>query len=383
MQITVRWAERARFIVVLSQCALFATLGASAACREATGTETGLVRWSYVDELPAAVPLVDADLVAFTTTFGENRLNVLNRADGHLLWTKSFDVAVGGYGMPRANIVAFEDLLIVPAWQVYAVDRATGATRWQFSNADDFPGARELTVGDGTVFACGRRVYALDARTGAMKWELDLQEEPFKPVYSNGTLYLTTRVNQAGGLGAGHAVAINSADGTVLWSFSLPDATDAPWLGGSLGLAGVTDTQVIVPSPNGRVYALDRQNGALQWERRGRGPYSYGVILNSVVVVGGDAQYVEAVNLSTGQLAWEIRTDGSPQYIGIAPGVAIVNDGRLRAVNEAGQVTWAYGGQTHNQPTFTWAPVYAESTIFVGGMIGEERRGLYAVDAPF
>lgn len=351
-------------------------------CREATGPNTSRIRWSYLDELPAAVPFVDQDLVAFTTSLEANRINALDRTDGHLRWSKSFPV-VSGYGMPRANVAAFEDMLIVPAWNVYAVDRATGATRWQFSNADDSPGAKPLTLGDGTVFACGRRLYALDARTGTLKWEVDLQEEPFSPVYAYGVLYLTTRINRGGGLGAGHAMAIDPATGSIVWSFPLPDATDAPWLGGSVGLAGVTESQVIVPSRNGRVYALDRLTGALRWERRGRGPYDWGILLNSVVVVGGDALYLEAINLSSGNLSWELGLEGSALYISSAPGLAVVNDGRLHAVNENGKEVWAYGGDYHNEPSFSWAPAYADHTLFVGASIGGGRRGLYAVDFPF
>lgn len=379
------WLDRAHQIAIPKAIVLFTAIAALAGCGDSAGPNTGPIRWSYVDELPAAVPLADGELVAFTTSFGQNRLNVLNRADGHLVWTKSFGIPVGGsYGMPRANIAAFEDLLIVPAWELYAIDRATGATRWQFSKTDDFPGAKPLVLAAGSVFACGKRLYAVDARTGALKWELDLQEQPFSPVYAYGTLYFTTRIDRGGGaLGAGHAVAVDPANGTVLWTFPLPDASDASWLGGSVGLAGVTETQVIVPSLNGRVYALDRTTGSLLWERRGRGPYTAGVILNSVVVVGGDALYAEAINITSGQLAWEIRLDGSTEVISSGPGVAIVNDGRLRAVTDRGQVVWAYGGDFHDEPHFTWAPVYSDGTIFVGGMIANERRGLYAIDVPF
>ena len=328
--------------------------------------------------------MVDGGRVAFTTSLGQNRLNVLDRADGHLVWTKSFQIPVGGYGMPVANIAAFEDLFIVPAWDLYGVDHATGATRWKFSKVDDFPGAKWVELADGTVVSCGRRLYAVDARSGGIKWELDLHEEPFNPVYAYGTLYLTTRGNRGGGaLGAGHAVAVNPMNGSVLWTFPLPDAPDASWVGGSVGLAGVTETRVIVPSRNGRVYALDRQTGALQWERRGRGPYDHGVVLNSVVVVGGDALYIEAIDLSSGQLAWELPIEASTQYISNAPGLAVVNDGRLHAVNERGQVVWEYGSDFHDEPNFIGAPVYSDRTIFVGGMIGQERRGLYAIDVPF
>jgi outer membrane protein assembly factor BamB len=360
-------------------------LSTPSACRQATSPNTGPVRWSYVDELPAAVPSLDGERVAFTTSLGQNRLNVVDRSSGRLVWTRSFDVPVDGvYGMPLANIAPFEDLLIVPAWHLYGIDRATGATRWRFTRPDDFPGARWVVVADGTVFTCGKRLYAVDARTGTLKWELNLNEEPFDPVYAYGKLYLTTRGNRgAGALGAGHAVAINPADGSVLWKFPLPDARDASWIGGSVGVAGVTETQVIVPSRNGRVYALDRETGALQWERRGRGPYDRGTVLHSVVVVGGDALYVEAIELKSGKLAWEIRTEASTQYIGIAPGLAIVNDGRLRAVNERGQTVWSYGGDFHDEPNFVRAPVYADRTIFVGGSIGQERRGLYAIEVPF
>lgn len=353
-------------------------------CTGTTEPPSGeLVRWFHQSEYPASEPFADNELVAYTTTFGDNRLIVLDRLTGAVRWTKTLEDPTGT-GMPNGNIAAFEDLLLVPAWHLYAFDRKSGELRWTFKRDGDFPGARQLTVANGVVYATGRKLYAVDARTGLFLWELNMNEEPFRPAYMDGTVYFTTRGVRGGALVAGHAVAARAATGEVLWKYPLPDATDASWLGGSIGLAGVTSTLVVVPAQNGRVYALDRQTGTLRWERRGRGPYDRGVLLGGVVVVGGDALYVEAIDLVSGRLAWEVYAEGSVLRIGSGRGVAIANPGRLIAIDEAGKVKWSYGGDFYDEPTFIGHPVYIDGLVLVGGRhAGGTRRGFFALGVNF
>lgn len=344
-----------------------------------------MVKWAFEMGYTGADPFADDEIAAVTTAFS-NKLFVVSATDGKLRWQRSFEIPAGLYtsGMPYANILAFEDMLIVPAYNLFALDRATGAVRWTFAREGDLPGYRNAAIGGGMAFASGRRLYALDARSGALRWEFDVGEEPFRPVYSHGILYLTTKGVQGGSLRAGHAFALEAATGQVIWSFPLPDATDAPWLGGSGGLAGLTAELVVVPSRNGRVYALDRATGALRWEHRGRGPYDAGAIVGNVVVVGGDATYLEALDLLTGRLLWEKRLGGYIDKISPGPGVILVNVGRLFAFDETGQLRWAYGGADRDEIAFMGRPLYRSKTIFLGGTWPvEQRPGLFALDVPF
>lgn len=367
-------------------CGAFAwALLAPSGCSDTVGpVQDGPVRWFHQSEFPASEPFADQELVAYTTMFGDNRLIVLDRLTGAVKWIRTLEDPTGT-GMPNGNIAAFEDLLLVPAWHLYAFDRKSGVLRWTFKRDGDFPGARQLTIANGVVFATGRKLYAVDARTGMLRWELNMNEEPFRPAYMDEVVYFTTRGDRGGGaLGAGHAVAARAATGEIIWKFPLPDATDASWIGGSIGLAGVTSSLVVVPARNGRVYGLDRQTGALRWERRGRGPYDRGVLLGGVVAVGGDAPYVEAIDLASGRLAWEVPVDGTVLRMGSGPGIALALTSRLFAIGESGKVKWSYGGDFHDEPSFVGHPLYVDGLILVGGRYeGENRRGFFALDVNF
>ena len=118
-----------------------------------------------------------------------------------------------------------------PVGGVAAIDGKTGAVKWKWTPSTAANGfnpsgtRRGVSVGDGKVYTLsgGNRVVALDKDTGAIVWAT----QPTGPggaalgniakvgtVYWDGMVYVGTN---DGNRGAGFAV--NSSDGTIVWSF--------------------------------------------------------------------------------------------------------------------------------------------------------------------
>ena len=75
------------------------------------------------------------------------------------------------------------------------------------------------------MYATGRYLYAIDATSGTLLWRLDvgvqpLTEQPWRPVAIDGIVYLSTRP-ATDSVNLAHAVAVDGANGTVLWKASL------------------------------------------------------------------------------------------------------------------------------------------------------------------
>jgi outer membrane protein assembly factor BamB len=272
-------------------------------------------------------------------------------------------------------MVGTSGLVIVPAWDLFALDEQTGAARWTFSPDDDYPGADAAVGDDGSLYSVGRYIYRIQPTTGAVVWRADLQEQPFAPVAAGGVVYVGTRAAIPGTsvLGAGHAMALDAATGRVLWKTPIP-APDDPANGGVNGPGALTPDMLIVSSVNGRVYGLDRATGTVRWVYQGDRSYSAGVVmLGDVAVVASAYGKIDGINARTGAGLWRqdvgghfldrITTDGNLAYA--------VN-GRLFAVDARGRIAWRYDAG-ESVPIYTGTAL-AGGTIFVGA-----DDGFYAV----
>ncbi|MGH7717328.1 MAG: PQQ-binding-like beta-propeller repeat protein [Gemmatimonadaceae bacterium] len=331
--------------------------------------------WSHAEKGAAAQPYVDDELAIFTT-FDESRVVTLDARTGAVRWKRQLPLPAGipTSNLPSANVIAFEDLVIVPAWDLYALDRGTGAVRWVFQPPDDFPGAGEVTVSGGRVYATGRLLYALDAESGALLWRTDLGEQPFYPVVMDGVIYLTTRGAVEPGsnvLGAGHAVALDAATGEVVWRFGMPDVSSSR-RGGSVGPPFVKGELVLVAGASGRVYALDRRSGTSRWEGVGSGPYFAGLaVVDQTVIVAGDVGSVEGFDLATGALRWQTRPGSSvSNTITLGNDVALVAAGTITAYEASGRMRWQHGGAGFGGPVYNTTPTYHNGVVYAGSSAG-------------
>jgi outer membrane protein assembly factor BamB len=370
-----------RLVLLLTACTILT------GCQEPTaGGETNpAVLWRHSDKAAArSVPYADDDVAIFATG-GDTRVVALDAQSGRKRWEVRLALPseYRGRGFPPGRLVGTGDVIAVPAWDLYGLDRTTGQVRWKLAPPDDFPGAGVTLGEDGDLYATGFHLYRVDAATGAIRWRVDLGEQPFDPVEKDGVVYVGTRgeiPESRGILGAGHAVALNAQTGAVLWKTPIP-APEEPANGGVVGAGALTSDLYIVASVNGRVYALDRKTGQVRWETKGSGPYDVGVaVIGDVVVAatGSGGSYVEGFDLATGRQRWKVGV-GSSVFGSLerSGGFVLVSNGRLQAINRQGAVVWGYGGAGWNQPIISTSARVQGERLYVGTY-----EGFTALQAP-
>ncbi len=359
-----------------------------AGCQDTTGLGERHILWFLSDRQGAiGEPLVDSTLAVFTA-FSDMRVIGLDAHSGKLRWQTRLPLAAGVpyAGMPAGGILsAYQDLIIVPAWDVYALDRASGAVRWSFTEPDDYPGYNATVVAGGRVYTVGRDLYALDAASGVLKFRRSIGEQPFRPVVVDSVIYIATRREVfPGTLGNGHVMALNANTGTTIWSVPIEDPQDSG-RGGSVGPVFVTDSMAIVAGQNAVVYALDRSTGQTRWIYNGAGVYSAGLaIVDHTVIVAGDVGVVEGVDLATGHRLWQTGPGSSvTERITLGDKVALVSVGALFAFDANGQIRWQQGGAGFGGPVFSTAATYKNGLVYIGSVSPEAPGpGFYALRVP-
>jgi len=161
---------RRRWTFLGAGCLLVQLAAGLSGCDDVASSRDRRILWFHADPTGAAAePYADSTLAVFTS-FNDMRVMALDARTGALRWQQRLPSAPGApySGMPTfGNVSAFQDLIIVPAWDLYGLDRATGAVRWKFQASDDFAGYGSAFVAEGRVYSVGQYLYALDAATGA------------------------------------------------------------------------------------------------------------------------------------------------------------------------------------------------------------------------
>jgi len=93
-------------------------------------------------------PYADDDLVVFSLM--DRRVAAVRPSDGSRLWTSHLPGGTPGgiFGsLPdKGAILRWGELILVPGWDLFALDRATGAIRWTFAPAEGFPATSALAL---------------------------------------------------------------------------------------------------------------------------------------------------------------------------------------------------------------------------------------------
>ena len=372
----------------LSRARVLAALAliGSSACNDPvtpTAPPDAEVVWSHSGNAAVGQPYADDELVVFLT-LDQTSVVALDALTGAPRWEQRLPPPPGLIlrGTLTTNIVRFEDLVIVPRWDTYALDRATGAIRWVFSEPPE-SGSGTLNVGlaDDRLIVPGATgtLYALDPRTGNLLWRAELGERPVRPAVLDGIIYVATRAPLDPAsvplVGSGRAAAVDAATGDVLWNVSLPELDlTLGAIGGTVGPLSPSEHAVLGAGITGRVFALDRATGTLLWESPGAGPYFAGLVVpGETVVTAGDAARVEGFDIGNGARVWT-DAPGAPASHLITRGndAALIVAGALTAYDASGQARWRYSG-----PVFTSSATYHNDRVYVGST-----AGLHAVRRP-
>jgi outer membrane protein assembly factor BamB len=192
-----------------------------------------------------------------------------------------------------------------------------------------------------TVFLplAGGTLVALNAADGKLLWKAEAGGEmSASPTTDDRSVYAASRYSEPEqGHVHGTLRALSKSTGVTLWMRTLP----AP-AGGSL-VAG--ENALFAGSTDGRVYALDKHTGLTLWTNQySEGFSSQPLLSGQLIYLGSDGGNLLALEQTTGRLVWQYRTHGAIQGpIAVANGIVYFGsgDGYVYAFSELrAQLLW-------------------------------------------
>jgi alcohol dehydrogenase (cytochrome c) len=232
---------------------------------------------------------------------------------------------------------------------VYALDLATGKLRWEHpfnTPVISGPGPDGVAVANARVYGeTPQTVFALSATTGKTVWVdrhlLAKGQGSFEiqPQAVAGRLYLASAYGN--GRGGGILLALNAANGRVIWKFSTIVGSDTAVQADQVGAGGAWEPPLVgsdgsvtfgignpyespataIAHPARLLYSdsavnLDAATGKLRWYYQAvpndfmdhdlqTSPIAASVNGTSVIIAAGKMGYVYAINAQTGALVWK------------------------------------------------------------------------------
>ncbi len=208
-------------------------------------------------------PVVDGKAVYAASQTGD--ITKLDAETGKPVWKISAGEKLSGGTGAGDSLV----LVGTPKGMVLAFDQAAGKPLWKAKVASEVLSAPRVYNGVVVVRSGDSRIYGLDAVDGKRKW-----------VYERATPTLSLRssagvvIDDAGvafvGFAGGKLVALNSADGKIVWeaSVALPKGTTEIERIADVTSLPVADGRYVYASAyNGRTVGIERTSGRVLWNR--------------------------------------------------------------------------------------------------------------------
>ena len=259
---------------------------------------------------------------------------------------------------PRSQPLVVGDTVVVGVGRrVYAIDTATGATKWAFPPSGDAAGEFSVSpvmLGDVILApSTNNFLYAIDGATGTGKWSMNLGTTNARAVLGDkDTFYVFTNDDRILGLSA--------ANGAKSWQ------TDYEINGNIVGMPAVSSDHLIFFTTGGKLVGLNATTKTPSWEisvgsaNPDGGPMAFG---QSVYVVSGSQ--VAQINPRTGRTGWVAPLPARPAgsvAISEKGGVAVTEDGKVYTFD-------AFGKLTRTEPIDLGAGYIAGSPQTAGGNI--------------
>jgi outer membrane protein assembly factor BamB len=204
--------------------------------------------------------------------------------------------------------------------QLIALDLQNGEPVWRFtprrlsSQQNGYFGGHlgSPVIADDVVFVgAGKELYALDSATGAMRWEFAAQD------------YVTSSATVAGGRvfisDFKFVYGIDQASGKLLWSFPSESA---------ISFSPVAGADVVLVTRGERVVALDAATGAQRWELGVAGQKLIPAALNADTAFIKSTETLYALRLADGSEAWRFRDLNFVSLPALAGGQVFVVSGQ-------------------------------------------------------
>ncbi len=267
--------------------------------------KTGRINWQKALSVPAAGGLtLNNGKLFFGTSKGE--VIALDSKDGSLLWRSQLSSEI------LARIAVKDDMLVAKTidGRVYGLDKTSGKRRWIFDRTVPRLTLRgsstPIIVNDIVITASDSgKLVALTLATGKLLWEttisipqgrsqleriIDLDIDPF---IVDDVIYIAGY--------QGRIAAVKLGSGQLIWSRDF-----STWSG-----LYVDAYRVYVTDAEGRVWALNRYNGATLWRqdkllrRQLTAPQTY----DNYIVLGDYDGYLHWLNREDGKIAGRKRID--------------------------------------------------------------------------
>jgi outer membrane protein assembly factor BamB len=357
----------------------------------AVDVSTGTEKWKFSTGGPVrSSPAVAGGTVYFSSYDGN--FYALDATSGKLKWKfetageKQFEAkGLHGY-LPRAQTVPdlWDFFLSSPAvdaglvyfgsgdGNLYALDAPTGQLKWKFVTQGVVHSSPALAGGVVYFGSWDSYFYALDAATGQEKWKFKTGEDKTNynqvgiqssPAVSGGVVYFGCRDS--------HLYALDARTGQEKWRFN----NHGSWINTS---PAIYEGTAYVGSPIPALFrALDIKTGEVRFILDARM-----MIFSSPAVASGMAYFgafngkLYAVDLKTGQFAWEFQTQaGKKDALGV-----VGPDGRpdFKAVfrSQFYEDMYRAGERLFSLGSILSSPTVDRGVIYVGSTDGN----LYALE---
>lgn len=272
----------------------------------------------------------------------------------------AWEFTLSSDGTVETQPVVSTKRVLVTADRIYAIDRATGETAWEFSNDGESRSFQTPAIGGDVAHVAhqaGDRgmVTAIDPRAGSRGWSRETRETLWDPpTVHGGTLYLPCDPHYRG-FGNDNYVttlsAIDAEERTERWAFDVDNSA-----GGGFSTPATSETAVFA-SLDDTLYSVSKSTGQERW--------STTVSRYEAPSVSGGRVYVpirdglKAIDAERGDEAWRERVQGVPAiavgddrvYLGHSAGVSSLD-------TETGDVKWEVDPATEVRPTVTRDSVY-------------------------
>ena len=301
--------------------------------------ETGATRWSIKAEAAgfpsAAAVSLDAAMPLVIVGDDTGVVRAFDRADGRLAWEYETDGEISGGPtiLPATDRQSARVLVGSQDASLSCLGLADGSSVWRHSIADQI--RCSPTVGDGRVFiaGCDGKLHVIDAATGTETAAVPIDGPTgTTPAAADGVVFFGTE--------GGTFFGIDVRKAVVAWKMAPAGNAQA-----YRSSAAVSDGLVIVGTRGKAVEAFAAADGARRWRQPMRGRVDAAPVVlrradvaGSVALVADAAGRIAALDLATGQPAWEFDAGG-----GFSAGPAAVA-GRIVLASDDGTV-WCLRGE--------------------------------------
>lgn len=161
------------------------------------------------------------------------------------------------------------------------------------------------------------------------------------PIYGDGKVYFVEKQT---------VVALNAITGEQMWQAQSDAVSVTPRLQQYTGIgpvAATTPDKVLVPCDNGNLVALNSKDGSLVWTARLNGLITNPVVVDSTVYVTDD-DGLAAVDCDDGRVLWRVDAGGQPEPFAMA----VITDGHAYYGTQDGRIHKIDIARRENAATF-------------------------------